>query len=129
MKLVPSTDAILRTKSDYVGAGRPLRAEPSFAGRPRKGLVRDPSITVTSTDAARYDRSTSIRAVQLPGKYVALRVELARSKLLSGTVAPGAFFPLKLRPVYVAAILEEELWKPASVVGTVHKFAAQQLKT
>src|SRR5208337_294560 len=50
-------------------------------GAQGKACVRDPSVTVSSTDAACYDRS---RAVQLRGKNVALRVELARSKLLNG---------------------------------------------
>src|SRR5208337_3828758 len=42
-----------------------------------------------------YVRNTSICDVRLPGTSVARRVQLTRSNLLSGTVAPGAYFPLR----------------------------------
>jgi len=45
----------------------------------------------------RNDRFTSIRDVRLRGTSVARRVDLTRSKLLSGTVAPGALAPSSLR--------------------------------
>jgi hypothetical protein len=52
----------------------------------------------------RDGRFTSIRDVRLLGTNVARRVELTRSRLLSGTVAPGATYAFSLRPLSGASL-------------------------
>ena len=70
MKLVPNSAPILLSKCGHVGTYRPLRAGifplPSAQG---KAGVRDPSLTVTSTNAPCDNRSTSIRVVRLLGMF------------------------------------------------------------
>jgi hypothetical protein len=52
---------------------------------------------VTSSVAIQDDRLTSTPDVQSLGTSVARRVDLTGSKLLSGTVGPGALLPYRLR--------------------------------
>jgi hypothetical protein len=86
-----------------------------------------------STDAVCNVRSTSIRDVRLLGTNVARRVELTRSKLHSGTVAPGPNLRIwstpaypRFPPVHRVDLEGQQRVEPFRSVEGAHGFLAKQ---